>query len=66
MRAAVQFALECLEAGDTAGARFALMSALEDGDPAQPYRCHCGSSYRFPGELDNHRRFAHGIETDAA
>ncbi len=60
-RAAIVSALEALEVGDQAYAVEILLSALEDGPTAQrrQHECHCGRSFNWPGERDEHRRVAH-------
>ncbi len=65
-RLAIVAALEQLECGDTWGACETLLAALEAGPADRPYRCECGLRFEWPGQLDDHRRFAgHSFEEAA-
>lgn len=66
-RLAIVAALEALEVGDQALAVAVLLGALEDGPSERPYRCRvCGLSLAWPGLRDDHERFAHALESEAA
>jgi hypothetical protein len=74
--AAREAALEALAAGDYRLVEEILLGAGEDEWSPAPsltstnttqggLTCACGLSFAWPGLLDHHRRFAHGLE-DAA
>lgn len=67
LRIAIVSTLEALEEGDSRLAVEILLAALE-ADGEYVVRCHCrfcGASFQWPGELDHHRRFAHGLDMEA-
>jgi len=63
---AIVAALGALEAGDLLAVETILLGALEDGSSERPHRCVlCGSSYRWPGELERHLVLRHTQEQAA-
>lgn len=60
--ARIALALEAIADGDTQFATSLLEDLereLRDQRPNRRYRCpNCGNTYRWPGELDHHLRFA--------
>jgi hypothetical protein len=59
VRAAAIRALEALRDGDLALVE-AILEELADPERERLLRCECGLPFRWPGELDDHRRAAHG------
>lgn len=66
-RLAIVQALEALEVGDVGCATEILLGALEDGPTERRCRCPvCGLAFEWPGLLDDHLRFSHDLESEAA
>jgi len=66
-RLAIVQALEALEVGDAVYAAEILLAALEDGPTERRRRCPvCGLGFEWPGLLDHHLLFSHGVESEAA
>ncbi len=56
LRARLVYALELLEDGDQQGAVDVLLDVLEDAPEGErAFRCECGQTFTWPGELVGHR-----------
>jgi hypothetical protein len=67
LRTAIVRALELLDDGNTKEAEAFLRSALRRPPKRGHYRCdRCGLAFKWPGELDNHRRLSSCSEDTAA
>lgn len=69
LAAAIQMALELLEAGDQRGAELVLLDALDETKPVapSPVRCEgCGRDFEWPGLLEAHKHACVALWDSAA